>query len=78
MSLLHRHTSRFLVIWLFFLPLTLWPTAQWFTIPASAVIAFLLLGTPRLCTVSEAAYLWADFRACARLISYSSRFAHRY
>lgn len=39
-----RHTSRFLVIWLFFLPLTLWPTARWSTIPASAVIAFLLLG----------------------------------
>ena len=43
---LRRHTSRFLVIWLFFLPLTLWPTARWSTIPASAVIAFLLLGMP--------------------------------
>ncbi len=42
----HRHTSRFLTIWLLFLPLTLWPTARWSTIPASAIIAFLLLDTP--------------------------------
>ena len=48
LHVLGRHTSRFLVIWLFFLPLTLWPTARWSTIPASAVIAFLLLGTPHL------------------------------
>ncbi|KAK9834162.1 hypothetical protein WJX81_003973 [Elliptochloris bilobata] len=39
-----RHTSRFLVIWLIFLPLTLWPTAGWTTVPATTIIAFLLLG----------------------------------
>lgn len=40
----YRHTSRFLVIWLGLMPLTLWKACHWAMIPASAIIAFLLLG----------------------------------
>jgi predicted membrane chloride channel (bestrophin family) len=39
-----RHTSRFLVIWLTFMPFTLWHAYGWGSIPASAAISFLLLG----------------------------------
>jgi predicted membrane chloride channel (bestrophin family) len=39
-----RHTSRFLVIWLAFLPFTLWHACGWGTVPVSVTIAFLLLG----------------------------------
>ncbi|DBA73418.1 hypothetical protein WJX77_011203 [Trebouxia sp. C0004] len=39
-----RHTSRFLVIWLGLMPLTLWKSCRWAMIPVSAIIAFLLLG----------------------------------
>jgi predicted membrane chloride channel (bestrophin family) len=39
-----RHTSRFLVIWLTFMPFTLWHAYGWWTIPASVAIAYLLLG----------------------------------
>jgi hypothetical protein len=39
-----RHTSRVLVISLAFLPAVLWPECRWGAVPASALIAFLLLG----------------------------------
>ena len=39
-----RHTSRFMVIWLSALPLGLYGTCGWATIPLSMVITFLLLG----------------------------------
>lgn len=39
-----RHTSRFLVIWLAALPFTLWKSCHLAMIPASGIIAFLLLG----------------------------------
>ncbi|KAK9904842.1 hypothetical protein WJX75_003620 [Coccomyxa subellipsoidea] len=39
-----RHTSRFLVMWLAFLPFSLWDACHWVTIPAAGIIAFLLLG----------------------------------
>lgn len=39
-----RHTSRFMVIWLSALPLGLYDTCGWATIPLSVVITFLLLG----------------------------------
>jgi hypothetical protein len=38
------HTSRFLIIWLAFLPLALYPTWDWATVPVTTIIAFLLLG----------------------------------
>ena len=38
------HTSRFLVIWVAFLPFTLYNTCRWATVPISAIVAFLLLG----------------------------------
>ena len=39
-----RHTSRFMVIWLSALPLGLYESCSWGTIPLAVVIAFLLLG----------------------------------
>ncbi|KAK9812447.1 hypothetical protein WJX73_000401 [Symbiochloris irregularis] len=39
-----RHTSRFLLTWLMFLPWSLWATCQWLTIPITAIITFLLIG----------------------------------
>lgn len=39
-----RHTSRFMLAWLMGLPVAVWETYTWFTIPISASIAFFLLG----------------------------------
>ncbi len=39
-----RHTSRFLVLWLFFLPFTMWSPCGWATIPSAVILAFVLLG----------------------------------
>uniref|UniRef100_A0A061RKJ5 Putative membrane protein n=1 Tax=Tetraselmis sp. GSL018 TaxID=582737 RepID=A0A061RKJ5_9CHLO len=39
-----RHTSRFLVIWLTALPLALWSSCGWATIPVSMLIGFCMLG----------------------------------
>eukprot|EP01025_Chloroclados_australasicus_P059766 TRINITY_DN7577_c0_g2_i2.p2 TRINITY_DN7577_c0_g2~~TRINITY_DN7577_c0_g2_i2.p2 ORF type:complete len:158 (-),score=20.50 TRINITY_DN7577_c0_g2_i2:137-610(-) len=39
-----RHTSRFLMIWLAFVPLSLWHDCGWLSVPATSVTAFLLLG----------------------------------
>lgn len=38
-----RHTSRFLTIWLFFLPFAIYPKCGWATIPASILLGFVLL-----------------------------------
>ena len=43
-----RHTSRFLVIWLCFLPFTLWRACHWVMVPAAVTIAFLLLGVEEI------------------------------
>ena len=40
----YRHTSRFLVIYVTFMPFTLWHACGWGCVPASVIIAFLLLG----------------------------------
>jgi hypothetical protein len=48
-----RHTSRFLIIWLTILPYALWSKLGWATVPASAMISLLLLGT----SLSDAALL---------------------
>lgn len=39
-----RHTSRVLMVWLALLPLAMAPVAGWVTVPATALIATLLLG----------------------------------
>lgn len=39
-----RHTSRFLVVWLTFLPCGLAAIYGWLTIPICGVVAFLLAG----------------------------------
>ena len=49
-----RHTSRFLMIWLTFLPATLWPACGLLTLPLVFLISFLLLG--ERCVV----WVWGD------------------
>jgi predicted membrane chloride channel (bestrophin family) len=39
-----RHTSRFIITYLTFLPFGLWAYTRWLTIPIMATVAFLLLG----------------------------------
>lgn len=39
-----RHTSRFIISWLTFLPCALWAYTQWLTIPIMGVLSFLLVG----------------------------------
>jgi predicted membrane chloride channel (bestrophin family) len=39
-----RHTSRFIIVFLTFLPFALWPYLLWLTAPATAMLAFLLVG----------------------------------
>uniref|UniRef100_A0A7S0S479 Bestrophin homolog n=1 Tax=Chlamydomonas leiostraca TaxID=1034604 RepID=A0A7S0S479_9CHLO len=39
-----RHTSRFMIIWLCFLPLSLWDDCGWGVLPIEALVSFLLLG----------------------------------
>lgn len=39
-----RHTSRFLMTWLIFLPWALWRNCEWLTIPITAAVCFLLFG----------------------------------
>lgn len=48
--LLHacRHTHRFLLTYITFLPFALWPLYQWVTLPIMAVMAFLLLGVENI------------------------------
>ena len=39
-----RHTSRFLMIFLFFSPILLWPSTTWATLLIMPIISFLLIG----------------------------------
>jgi len=43
-----RHTSRFLICFITFLPFGLWGYTSWLTIPVMAVITFLLVGTENI------------------------------
>ncbi|KAG1661681.1 hypothetical protein FOA52_001958 [Chlamydomonas sp. UWO 241] len=43
-----RHTSRFMLIFLFAMPLTLWNSLQWLSVPVTVVVAFLLLGVEEI------------------------------
>ncbi len=43
-----RHTSRFLIIWLTFLPFAVWPVYGWATPGITAVITFLLVGVENI------------------------------
>ncbi|KAL4425222.1 hypothetical protein ABPG75_009238 [Micractinium tetrahymenae] len=49
-----RHTSRALTIWLTFMPFSLWDNCGWYTVPATLLVAFLLLGIKEIgLTVEE-------------------------
>ncbi len=45
---LRRHTQRFLLTYLTFLPFALWPLYHWATLPVMAVLGFLLLGVENI------------------------------
>eukprot|EP00884_Botryococcus_braunii_P014331 jgi/Botrbrau1/2289/Bobra.101_2s0112.1 len=48
-----RHTSRFLLLFLFCMPLQLWDTCHWGTVPATLLISFLLLGIDEIGVMIE-------------------------
>ena len=43
-----RHTHRFLLTYITFLPFALWPLYEWATLPIMAVTGFLLLGVENI------------------------------
>lgn len=43
-----RHTSRYLLLYLSLAPLVMWETSGWATVPLTALVAFLLLGTENI------------------------------
>lgn len=48
-----RHTARFLVLWLFLLPLALWAKMGWGVVPATLVISWLLFGIDEIAIQME-------------------------
>lgn len=48
-----RHLSRFLLLWLTFLPFALWDFEVWVTIPTMTVVSFLLLGIENIAVQIE-------------------------
>ena len=43
-----RHTSRFLLLYLSLTPLLMWERCGWATVPFTALVSFLLLGTENI------------------------------
>ncbi len=43
-DLRRRHTSRFIITYIIFLPFAFWRTCQWLTPFVSGVVTFLLIG----------------------------------
>ncbi|EFJ52724.1 hypothetical protein VOLCADRAFT_85997 [Volvox carteri f. nagariensis] len=48
-----RHTSRFLILWLLWLPLALWGKVGWCVVPVEAVMTYLLLGIDEIAVQME-------------------------
>jgi len=48
-----RHTARFLIIWLFLLPLALWEKMHWGVVPATIVVSYLLFGIDEIAIQME-------------------------
>ncbi|GIL77593.1 hypothetical protein Vretimale_6815 [Volvox reticuliferus] len=48
-----RHTSRFLILWLLWLPLALWGKVGWCVVPVEAVMTYLLLGIDEIAIQME-------------------------
>ncbi|KAL4859746.1 hypothetical protein ACK3TF_000036 [Chlorella vulgaris] len=44
----NRHTHRFLLFYITFLPFAFWPLYKWYTLPIMAVLAFLLCGVENI------------------------------
>mmetsp|Transcript_31267 Transcript_31267/g.88657 ORF Transcript_31267/g.88657 Transcript_31267/m.88657 type:complete len:415 (+) Transcript_31267:226-1470(+) len=63
-----RHTSRFLVIWMFTLPAALFPVCGWYTIPVATVIAFLMFGIEHIGVFIEEPFSYLQLHAIASVI----------
>ncbi|KXZ52338.1 hypothetical protein GPECTOR_10g970 [Gonium pectorale] len=48
-----RHTSRFLILWLLWLPVALWGKAGWCVVPVEAILTYLLLGIDEIAIQME-------------------------
>lgn len=48
-----RHTTRFLFLWLTFLPVSIYKLCGWATIPTTLIIAFVLLGIEEIGVIKE-------------------------
>ncbi|GLC41094.1 hypothetical protein PLESTB_000943600 [Pleodorina starrii] len=48
-----RHTSRFLILWLLWLPMALWGKVGWCVVPVEAVMTYLLLGIDEIAIQME-------------------------
>ncbi|KAG2501956.1 hypothetical protein HYH03_000454 [Edaphochlamys debaryana] len=48
-----RHTSRFLILWLLWLPIALWSKAGWCVVPVEAILCYLLLGIDEIAIQME-------------------------
>eukprot|EP00198_Chlamydomonas_reinhardtii_P001358 XP_001690694.1 predicted protein [Chlamydomonas reinhardtii] len=48
-----RHTSRFLVLWLLWLPIALWGKVSWGVVPVEAILCYLLLGIDEIAIQME-------------------------
>ncbi|KAL3144529.1 hypothetical protein ABBQ32_004262 [Trebouxia sp. C0010 RCD-2024] len=68
-----RHTSRFLVIWLAFLPFTLWRACHWVMVPATVLIAFLLLGVEEIGVQIEEPFGILPLENLVDIIHYNSK-----
>ena len=70
------HTSRFLIIWLSFLPLALYPAWGWSTVPVTTMIAFLLLGIEEISVRLEEPFAILPLGMCLSLFSANLQTRH--
>lgn len=61
-----RHTSRFVIVFITFLPFALWEYLGWVTIPAAGTLTFLLVGIENIGVQIEEPYRSLPLRALAR------------
>jgi predicted membrane chloride channel (bestrophin family) len=69
---MRRHTARFLILWLLLLPLALWHLCGWGSVPATAVISFVLLGIEEIGVQIEVRSTALGFHGRLRLSEGSS------
>lgn len=60
----HRHTCRFLCLWLFLVPLVFWKSCGWFGLPASIAVAFTFLGIEEIGVTLEEPFYILPLEVC--------------